>query len=366
MSLTVSLSYALFTKNNGHSQHLKADCTFEDGITAIVGPSGSGKSSFAHLIAGLLKPAIGTIKLHQHCFFDSQTNTNIAPQQRGIGYVFQDNALFPHLSVKDNILFGSPDKSLSPLMATIEAFQITPLLDRFPKMLSGGEAKRVAIIRALAAKPNILILDEALTGLDRAKKERLLDYLKILKQQFKGPILMMTHQMEDVLRLADHVSIIKDHTLSRPQNIMHIMQDNNFKKEFQLTDNINFLSGSIINNSDEICTLQVGNHHFKSYLKNATIGQDVRLYFEPKDISIALTKPEDTSILNIMHCSVRSITKDENGVVYVELQLENSGTQMEQAPLSLMAAITQQSLKNLALKPQQKVYALIKALSVLP
>ncbi len=365
MSLSVNIRYGfLKAQSKAHPRPIKAKCEFDVGITAIVGPSGSGKSTFAHLLAGLLTPTAGTITYNDKAYFDHAKKINRPPQTRAIGYVFQDNALFPHLTVRENILFSDPAQTINVFLPIIKAFEIDHLLDRFPQTISGGEAKRTAIVRALAAEPEILILDEALTGLDKAKKNVLIDYLKLLKQHFDGPILMMTHQIEDVFKLADMVSIIDQDGIKPPQPIDHIIHDKDFKNHFQLNDNINFLHGKISEKSDDgICHISIAGHSFKSYQKNAEKGQTVRLYIEPKDISIALSPPTDTSILNIVAAKVQSISQNESGIAYVTLSFEADNE--DTIPLTLNAAITRQSLTHLNLQKGQDVFALIKALSVL-
>lgn len=179
------------------------------GITALVGPSGVGKSSVLEAIAGLLRPEAGRIAVGGAVLFDGAAGVNLAPEQRACGMVFQDLRLFPHRRVRDNLLYGhrlAPPERRFMILDEVAAFlDIEPLLDRRPRTLSGGEAQRVAIGRALLAGPRFLLMDEPLTALDDARREAIIAVILRIRAELALPILLVSHDRADVARLADAV-----------------------------------------------------------------------------------------------------------------------------------------------------------------
>lgn len=167
--------------------------------TAIYGPSGSGKTSLLETIAGLRTPLRGTIELM------GRDVTRLAPRERKVGYVPQDDALFPHLSVRRNIFYGAPDGDDH----VVEVLEIGHLLDRGVRHLSGGERKRVALARALLSRPEVLLLDEPLAGVDTGLRTRVLSYLLRVREEFPIPMLYVTHQREEVLALCEEVVVLE-------------------------------------------------------------------------------------------------------------------------------------------------------------
>jgi molybdate transport system ATP-binding protein len=174
------------------------------GITVLVGPSGIGKTSVLDMVAGLLKPDTGHVRVGGETLFDRAMGVDVPPERRRAGYVFQDARLFPHLSVRANLLYGSGSDpaGLDELAAR---FGIVPLLDRWPRSLSGGEVRRVAIGRALLAKPRFLLLDEPLSSLDRARREEVMRVIEQLRDESALPILMVTHDHSEAERLGQRI-----------------------------------------------------------------------------------------------------------------------------------------------------------------
>jgi molybdate transport system ATP-binding protein len=184
------------------------------GITALFGPSGAGKTSVLDMVAGLLRPDQGRIAVGGEVLFDSAAGIDLAPEQRRCGYVFQDLRLFPHRRVRDNLLFGwrltPPAQRWLTLDEVTDFLGIAPLLDRMPATLSGGEAQRVAIGRALLAGPRVLLLDEPLTALDRPRRDGLLSVIEGIRDRFALPILYVSHDAGEIARLAATVVQIGD------------------------------------------------------------------------------------------------------------------------------------------------------------
>ncbi len=178
-------------------------------ITAVVGPSGAGKTSLLTMIAGLLRPASGRIVVGGHTLFDAEVGIDLPPESRRVGYVFQEPRLFPHRTVRANLLFGARlAGSRRRVMAFDDAVALLGLeglLARRPPTLSGGEARRVAIGRALLSAPEFLLLDEPLTSLDRARREELLPMIERIRDEYALPMLFVSHQEAEVSRLAGAV-----------------------------------------------------------------------------------------------------------------------------------------------------------------
>ncbi|HET9031795.1 MAG TPA: ATP-binding cassette domain-containing protein [Dokdonella sp.] len=174
---------------------------------ALFGDSGAGKTTILNAIAGLLAPQRGRIVLDDQTLFDTNASINMPAASREIGYVFQDGRLFPHLSVRANLLYGAQARrrTTTRFDLLVELLELGPLLDRRPQNLSGGERQRVAIGRALASEPRILLLDEPLTGLHREARVQVLDHLRALKQELRIASLLVSHQADEVIALADEV-----------------------------------------------------------------------------------------------------------------------------------------------------------------
>ncbi|MFO1037103.1 MAG: molybdenum ABC transporter ATP-binding protein [Geminicoccaceae bacterium] len=188
------------------SIRLQASFTAPPGVTAIFGRSGSGKTSVINCIAGLLRPERGRIVVDGTTLFDSTQGIDLPTHRRRLGYVFQEARLFPHLKVRQNLLYGrwfSGKHGAGSLDAVTDLLGIGHLLDRRPGALSGGERQRVAIGRALLAEPRLLLLDEPLASLDAARKVEILPYLERLRDEMKVPIVYVSHSVDEVTRLAD-------------------------------------------------------------------------------------------------------------------------------------------------------------------
>ncbi|WEK43320.1 MAG: ATP-binding cassette domain-containing protein [Candidatus Sphingomonas colombiensis] len=175
----------------------------EERAVALVGPSGVGKTSVLDMIAGLLLPDRGHVRVNGRTLVDREARTEVAPHRRRVGYVFQDGRLFPHLSVRRNLLYGAVDEvRLQPIA---ESLDIAHLLDRWPRALSGGEARRVAIGRALLSDPDFLLLDEPLSSLDAARREEAMRLIERVRDETALPLLLVTHDDAEAERLCDRV-----------------------------------------------------------------------------------------------------------------------------------------------------------------
>jgi molybdate transport system ATP-binding protein len=191
---------------------LELDTVLDGRVTAIFGASGAGKTSLLELIAGLRRPAAGAVKIDGVTLTDIGAGGWVAPERRAIGYVPQEGALFPHLSVRKNLLYGFDSLRPRPAGLSFEhvtaVLEIAPLADRLIGTLSGGEKQRVALGRALLAAPRLLLLDEPLAGLDAPLRERLLPYLARVRDEFAIPMIYVTHSPDEVVALCDAMLVL--------------------------------------------------------------------------------------------------------------------------------------------------------------
>ncbi len=185
----------------------------ESGVTALFGPSGAGKTTIVNMIAGLVRPDAGSIRLNGRCLFDAGRGIHLAPELRRIGYIFQDGRLFPHLSVRANLTYGMRllprPKRYATFDTVVEILGITALLNRRPAKLSGGEKQRVAIGRALLSSPTMLLMDEPLASLDHQRKEEVMPFISLLCSEFSIPILYVSHSREEIRRLAEYLVVLE-------------------------------------------------------------------------------------------------------------------------------------------------------------
>jgi molybdate transport system ATP-binding protein len=182
-------------------------------VTALFGPSGSGKSTILRLIAGLLRPEEGRIVLDGRVVFDSAAGVDVPTHLRRVGLVFQDGLLFPHMSVRQNLLYGPWARRLgrpAALDRTVAILDLAKLLDRAPRTLSGGERQRVAIGRALLSDPAVMLMDEPVTAIDQERRAEILPFLEMLTRESPTPLLYVSHAMAEIERLTGDIVYVKD------------------------------------------------------------------------------------------------------------------------------------------------------------
>ena len=206
------MSFEIQVEKRLGDHHIAFDHRSDTKLVALFGPSGAGKTSILNMVAGLIRPDRGRIAVSGETLFDSETGIDRPPEQRHVGYIFQDARLFPHKRVRANLLYGhqltSPDRRWITLEETCAFLGIAHLLDRWPHTLSGGEAQRVAIGRALLAGPEILLMDEPLSSLDTARRNDIMMVIERIRDELKLPILYVSHDRAEVDRLATQVVAI--------------------------------------------------------------------------------------------------------------------------------------------------------------
>lgn len=203
----LSLDFEL--RRGDYQRHVQVEETAR--VVALVGPSGAGKTSVLNAIAGLVRPQSGRIAIDGRVLFDSNARIDLPPHRRQVGYVFQDARLFPHLDVRDNLRYGRHGRAAGERFGfddIVALLGIEALLARRPRHLSGGEAQRVAIGRALLSQPALLLLDEPLSALDRARREELIPYLQRVRDETRLPMLYVSHREDEVRRIAEAVHVL--------------------------------------------------------------------------------------------------------------------------------------------------------------
>ena len=329
----------------------------QTGVTALFGPSGSGKTSLVQLVAGLSKPDSGRIEVAGQVLFDSTKNINLAPEHRGLGYVFQDARLFPHLTVRQNLNFGHKHKSPDLFNDIITLLGIEHLLSRHPKALSGGEKQRVAIGRALLSNPRILIMDEPLAALDESRKAEVLPYLVKLVRRSHIPILYVSHSMDEVIALADTLVLLDQGKLIAHGPIVDLLA----------RPDLRYLTGRV--DAGAVITATVTSHDTKNAstqlsfaggnleigLTQIPLGETIRLRIHAKDVSIALNPPGRTSVRNLIPITITSLSPTDGNLVDVMLDAHG---------IPLWSQVSRQSASELELAAGLKAWAMIKAVSL--
>ncbi len=329
------------------------------GITALFGPSGAGKTTAIKAMAGLLTPDHGHIRLGDRVLFDSAAGQNLAPHKRRLGYVFQDGRLFPHLSVADNLRFGARfARSAPPLSETllVDLLGLGDLLSRHPSTLSGGETQRVALARALLSAPDMLLMDEPLAALDGPRKEDILPYLDRLKTQARLPILYVTHSVEEIARLADHVVLLQDGRMLRQGPVFDILSDPEAMPLLGVREAGAILSATVTaHDTDGLTQLTVPGGTLELPGVTATPGEIVRLRVLARDVILATHRPTGLSARNILPVTVTDLRPGRGPGVAVVLRLGDQ---------RLLARVTERSASELALSPGAEVFAILKSTSV--
>ena len=327
------------------------------GVTALFGLSGSGKSSLINLVSGLINPDEGVISLNDRELFNSVENVCVPINQRNIGYVFQDARLFPHYTVNGNLRYGMKNTSKDEFNYIVELLGIGHLLKRYPITLSGGEKQRVAIGRALLTDPEILLMDEPLSALDLPRKRELMNYLERLSKEINIPILYVTHSLDELLRLAERVILLTNGKVEAYDVLENIWDSPLFLPWKQENEQSAVLSLPVFmhNPSYKMTALSIGDQNIWINQVEAQINEKVRICIHSSDVSISLNKVEQSSIRNTLYGRIVQILELENRV---DLKLDIGGKH-------LWASISKWSFHDLALQLGQLVYAQIKAISVM-
>jgi molybdate transport system ATP-binding protein len=324
------------------------------GVTALFGRSGSGKSTLIDIVAGLIRPDQGRVAVDGVALVDVARGVFVPKHKRRIGYVFQDSRLFPHLSVRQNLLYGrwfagNDGGAAGDFESVVSLLGIGALLDRQPDGLSGGEKQRVAIGRALLARPRLLLMDEPLASLDAARRAEILPYLERLRDEARIPILYVSHSAAEVAQLATTVVILDDGKVTAVGPVLDILP------RADASDAGSVLEATVAEHDEvhqlTMLTSRAGGLQVPKLV--APIGASVRVFIRSRDVMLSLRRPEEISALNVLSGKVAAIAPSG----------AQADVRLDCGSATLVSRITSRSVERLALAPGQPVYAVIKSVS---
>ena len=329
------------------------------GISGVFGESGAGKTSLLRCISGLERPSTGTLIVAGDVWQDDASNSWRAVHERNIGYVFQEPRLFAHLDVRRNIEYGMrrrDQKSTTEFDRVIELLGLEQSLNRSPEQLSGGEAQRVAIARALLCAPRFVLMDEPLASLDQARKDEILPYLDRLHAESEVPIIYVSHNIDEICRLCDHLVVIDDGRVVADGELQSVLV------RMDLPILAGEESGSVIHataigydDQDDLTRLQFSGGELWVPGNASTDGSTLRLRIRANDVSLCLTQPSQSTILNIVPAVVEAIQSDRGPSMLVRLLLGKD---------LVLGRITRRSIRELELQVGDSVFAQIKSVAV--
>ena len=332
-------------------------CMPGHGVTALFGPSGSGKTTLLRLIAGLAR-APGRLVVNGEVWQDEK---NFLPtHRRALGYVFQEASLFPHLSVRGNLDYGW--KRVPPRERTLDRdgvinwLGLESLIDRAPHELSGGQRQRVAIGRALLSCPRLLLMDEPMAALDAQARAEILPYLERLHRELALPVLYVSHSLDEVARLADHLLLIENGRIAYQGPLAEGLT----RLDLPLAHRdlaATVLDAVVVGHDTALQLTRVASGGIELELAglHGNPGGPLRVRIAARDVSLALAMPRQTSILNLLPARVVELAEDAPGQVLVKLALGET---------PLLARITRKSAQQLNLAPGAPVIAQVKSVAV--
>lgn len=330
------------------------------GVTALFGRSGSGKTSVLRAVAGLVRAEEGLIRINGEIWQDQQSF--VPPHLRPIGYVFQEASLFPHLSVKKNLEYGwrriPRDARKIRLETVADLLGISHLLHRSPALLSGGERQRVGIGRALLTSPGLLLMDEPLSALDHATKQTILPYLETLHDEFAIPSLYVSHDPNEVARLADKMVYLESGSVKAFGNAAELMT----RLDLPIAgfdDAASILEGTVSAHdaSYHLTWIAMQSGRVAVSREDLPIGRPARVEVLARDVSLALSPHSDTSIVNILPARVIDTREISPSQLLVRLKLIDGQT--------LLSRITRHSAMSLDLKEGLDLFAQVKSVALM-
>ena len=341
--------------NAGRDFTLDVGFTLAPGITIIFGPSGAGKTTLLDCIAGLTTPDSGKIVVGERVFFDRETNLPV--QSRKIGYVFQDLALFPHLTVQKNVEYGLAGvrkiERRKRSDAILESFRIADLRERKPREISGGERQRVALARALVTDPCILLLDEPMAALDAATKSKIIDDLRVWNAAHGIPILYVTHNREEVFALGDRVLVLENGRIVADGTPHVVMGAPRRESLAQLIGFENIFHAVVIAIQEKRgtmrCRIAESDVELETPLVRADVGSTLLIGIRAGDILLATVQPSGLSARNIISGRVLSV-EQRDVIVVVRV---SCGVEME-------VHLTLAARDSLQLQPGREVWLIVK------
>ena len=355
----ISALAARFQKRHARNGEflLDVEISAPAGFTILFGASGAGKTTLLDCVAGLVRPDAGSIRIGGRVFFDADARVNLPVRRRNVGYVFQDPALFPHLSVEANVLYGlthvdSENRELR-VASILDAFRITELRGRRPQEISGGERQRTALARSLVTDPCILLLDEPLAALDAPTKAHILDDLRAWNSAHRIPILYVTHSREEVFALGERVVVLDQGRVLAQGTPHEVMNAPRQETVAHLAGFENIFDAAVIAAHEErgtmTCKLSGSNVELETPLVRAKEGSHLRVGIRAGDILLATQRPEGLSARNLLPGRVTTLAqRDVMVAVVVDI-----GVKLE-------VHVTLASRDSLHLAPGHEVWLIVK------
>jgi molybdate transport system ATP-binding protein len=332
------------------------------GISALFGRSGAGKTTLVNMVAGLVRPDRGRIAVGGELLFSSERGIDLPPERRRLGYVFQEGRLFPHYSVRGNLLYGARRGAARiDFDAVVALLGLASLLERRPGDLSGGEKQRVAIGRALLAAPRLLLMDEPLASLDAPRKAEILPFIERLRDELHVPVIYVSHAMEEIVRLADTLVLLSEGKVAAVGSVEELTSRLDLRP---LTGR--YEAGAVIRTTlaGHDVTFGLSELAFPGGRLRVShlplpLGTPVRVRIRARDVALSRTRPTGISIRNIFAARILEIAPDRGPLVDLRLDI---GPPQQQVPL--WARITQRSLQELDLTVGSEVFALLKTVAL--
>ena len=327
------------------------------GVTGVYGPSGAGKTTLLRIIAGLEAAAIGRVVVDGEVW---QDETRCLPAEaRAVGYVFQEPRLFSHLDVSGNLDYAAKRRAAAAAVdvdAVIELLGIDALLTRRVQSLSGGEAQRVAIARALLRAPRLLLMDEPLAAIDRERRDELLPFLDRLHGALSLPIVYVSHSIDEIGRLADHLLLLRDGRLAASGPLQTVLADPGAGLAAGEEAGV-VVAASVVgwDATDGLTELHFSGGPLYVAGRHGENGQTLRVRIRAVDVSVARTRPADSSILNCVSATIDQLVAGADGIATLKLRTGDDW---------LLARVTQRSVRELKLQPGDAVYAQLKTASI--
>ncbi len=330
------------------------------GVAALFGRSGCGKTTLINIIAGLLRADTGLVALDDEVLLDTACGTDVAAERRRIGYVFQDARLFPHLRVEANLRYAQRraiGQRYVGFDAVADLLALGPLLGRRTHQLSGGERQRIAIGRALLSQPRLILLDEPLASLDAARREEILPYLESLRDQLAVPMVYVSHQFDDVLRLATHLVLIDGGTTVAEGGLGEMSLRPELRRIIG-ADAVGAIVDGDVRGTDAasgLTRVTIGRGELALPAAGLAAGAKMRVQILARDVIVATEQPHHLSVRNVLPGYIAGVTSDAADADLIAIDI--GGTQ-------ILARVTTAATRELGLRSGMRVWALVKAVSM--
>ena len=332
------------------------------GVTAVFGASGSGKTTLLRAIAGFERPCRGRIAIGDDVWFDRNGRIDLPPHRRAAGFLFQDARLFEHLDVSGNLAFaerrrGARDTRVER-RAVVEALDLSPLLGRGVNSLSGGERQRVALARTLLATPRVLLLDEPLAALDVGRKAEILPFLEEVTRRFRIPTLIVSHDVDEVVRLSDRVLVLAEGQVLAEGPTAEVIENLDLAPITGHAEASVVVEGRVARHDERLHLTFVelhGDELTLPFASHLAPGEAVRLRVLARDVAIAVERPRGLSIRNVLPGRITGLRAEPPGAVDVTIQLHED---------HVRARLTQAAVEELGLVEGREVFALVKSVSL--